>query len=134
MKDLKEINSREDVALLVHTFYDKIRRDDVLGPIFNGMISNWDEHLDHLTTFWESSLFMTKKLEQRYSGNPLDVHVKVDDFAKNAINEKHFGIWLNYWAQTIDELFVGDIANKAKLKARKMATFIHIKLFQARSE
>jgi hemoglobin len=129
-----DIKNREDVAILVNTFYDKIRIDATLGPIFNGMISDWDSHLDHLTTFWESSLFMTKKLEQRYSGNPIEAHIKVDNYAKNTINEQHFGIWLNYWSQTIDELFVGDVADNAKRRARKMATFIHINLFQAREQ
>jgi hemoglobin len=127
-----DIKNREDVALLVDTFYIKIRKDKVLGLIFSGMISDWDAHLNHLTTFWESSLFMTKKLEHRYSGNPLEAHIKVDKFAENKIDEHHFGIWLNYWSQTLDELFVGDVADKAKRRARKMATFIHIKLFEAR--
>ena len=127
-----DIKNREDVAFLVDAFYIKIREDDVLGPIFNGIISDWETHLNHLTTFWESSLFMTKKLEHRYSGNPIETHVKVDKFAKNKIDEHHFGIWLNYWTQTIDELFVGEIADLAKRRARKMATFIHIKLFEAR--
>ena len=130
MKD--SIKNREDIALLVDVFYQKIRKDKVLGPIFNGMIKDWDSHLNHLTTFWESSLFITKKLEQRYSGNPIDAHIKVDHFADNTIDEHHFGIWLNYWSQTVDDLFVGEIADMAKRRARKMATFIHISMFKAR--
>ncbi|WP_375239849.1 group III truncated hemoglobin [Aurantibacter sp.] len=127
-----DIKNREDIALLVDAFYEKIRKDNVLGPIFNGMILDWETHLNHLTTFWESSLFMTKKLEHRYSGNPLEAHIKVDKYAKNTIDEHHFGIWLNYWSQTIDDLFAGEVADNAKRRARKMATFIHIKLFEAR--
>jgi hemoglobin len=128
----QDILNREDVALLVTKFYDKIKVDAILGPIFNGMISDWDSHLDHLTTFWESALFMTKKLPKRYFGNPIEAHIKVDAFANHTLNEQHFGIWLNYWVQTIDDLFNGEVADNAKRRARKMASFIHIKLFEAR--
>lgn len=128
----QDIKNREDIARLVFKFYEKLKQDEVLGPIFCGMISDWDSHLNHLTMFWESSLFMTKKNTQRYAGNPIEAHIKVDKFTNNTINEKHFGIWLNYWFQTIDELFEGETANNAKRRARKMASFIHIKLFEAR--
>ena len=32
---MKSIESREDVQLLVNTLYSKIRKDELLGPIFN---------------------------------------------------------------------------------------------------
>ena len=41
---MKPIESREDVQFLVHTFYSKIRKDELLGPIFNSHISD-DEWL-----------------------------------------------------------------------------------------
>ena len=72
----KDINTREDVAQLVDFFYIKVRQDTTLGPVFNNTITDWPTHLNHLTTFWESSLFFSRKLEYKYSGNPLEVHVK----------------------------------------------------------
>ena len=42
---MKEIENKADVAQLVHTFYAKVRKDAVLGPIFNGIIHDWDAHL-----------------------------------------------------------------------------------------
>jgi hemoglobin len=127
-----DINTREDVFLLVSSFYKKVRKDEVLGPFFNNVIKDWDAHLDRLTTFWESSLFISRKLEQKYLGNPLDAHVKVDKESNNTITELHFGIWLNLWFQTIDELFEGDYAENAKRRARKMGTFLYLKIFEAR--
>ena len=50
------------LPLLVSEFYKKVRKDEVLGPFFNETIQHWEQHLDHLTTFWETSLFMTKQL------------------------------------------------------------------------
>ncbi|WP_034040368.1 group III truncated hemoglobin [Wocania ichthyoenteri] len=130
--DKKDIETRDDVFLLVSSFYIKVRKDIVLGPFFNDVIKDWDEHLEKLTTFWESSLFMTRKLEKKYKGNPLEAHVKVDKENNNAISELHFGLWLNLWFQTIDELFEGDYAENAKRRARKMGTFLYLKIFEAR--
>ncbi|MGH1383932.1 group III truncated hemoglobin [Kordia sp.] len=124
-----DIQNRTDVHLLVTTFYVKIRKDEVLGPIFNNRIHDWNSHLEHLTDFWESSLFFVNK----YKGNPLEKHVEVDVAVGNVINEHHFGIWLNYWIQTLDELFEGEKVSIAKNRARKIGTFIYIKLFEARS-
>lgn len=128
----KDIQTRDDLFLLVSSFYKKVRQDTVLGPFFNNVITNWEAHLQHLTTFWESSLFMTRKLEKKYYGNPLEAHVKVDTKNDNNITELHFGLWLNLWFQTIDELFKGEYAEKAKRRARKMGSFLYLKIFEAR--
>lgn len=128
----KEIANRADVKLLVDEFYIKVRADNLLGPIFNEIITDWDQHLDHLTTFWETSLFIGKKLEHKYVGNPLIAHEKVDDMLDNTISEMHFGVWLNLWYATLDQFFEGEIADNAKRRARKMGTFMYLKIFEAR--
>tara|TARA_R110001583_G_scaffold68933_1_gene195755 strand:- start:4135 stop:4524 length:390 start_codon:yes stop_codon:yes gene_type:complete len=124
----KDIKTREDVFLLVSAFYTKIKKDSLLGPFFNDAIKDWDAHLNLLTTFWESNLFFKTK----YLGNPLEAHVKVDRAHNHAITELHFGMWLNLWLQTIDELFIGEVAENAKYRARKMSTFLYMKIFEAR--
>ncbi len=58
----KDINSREDVHLLVSSFYDKVRKDDFLGPFFNEAISDWDKHIDHLTDFLGIEFVSTYKI------------------------------------------------------------------------
>jgi hemoglobin len=128
----QDIQNREDILLLVTEFYKKVRKDDILGPFFNNVIKDWDAHLQHLTTFWDTSLFMTKKLEHKYKGNPLEVHIKVDKENNHSITELHFGIWLNLWFQTVDELFEGEVTENAKRRARKMGTFLYLSIFQAR--
>ncbi|MBT8243861.1 MAG: group III truncated hemoglobin [Winogradskyella sp.] len=123
-----DIKTREDVFLLVTKFYEKVKKDWVLAPFFNNTIKDWDEHLQHLTTFWESSLF----LKTKFTGNPLEAHVNIDKAHHNSITELHFGLWLNLWFETIDELFVGHYAENAKRRARKMGTFLYLKIFEAR--
>ena len=130
--DKNDLQTRTDVHLLVTSFYDKVKKDELLGPFFLPIIEDWDAHIERLTTFWETSLFMTRKLEQKYYGDPLKVHVKVDQENNQKITEHHFGIWLNLWFQTIDELFVGETAENAKRRARKMGTFLYLNIFQAR--
>ena len=124
----KDLETRDDVYLLVSSFYIKVRKDEVLAPFFNDVIKDWDAHLERLTTFWEASLF----LKTKYTGNPLETHIKVDADNKNTITEQHFGLWLNLWLETIDELFEGDFAQNAKFKARKMGSFLYLKIFEAR--
>lgn len=127
-----DIQTREDVFLLVSSFYDKVRAHDVLGPFFNDVIKDWDAHLDRLTTFWETSLFMTRKLEHKYQGDPLKTHVQVDKENNSKITELHFGLWLNLWFETLDALFEGKTAENAKRRARKMGSFLYLKIFEAR--
>ena len=124
----KDLENRDDVYLLVSSFYKKVRKDEVLAPFFNDVIKDWDAHLERLTTFWEASLF----LKTKYTGNPIETHIKVDTDNKNTITEQHFGLWLNLWLETIDELFEGDFAQNAKFKARKMGSFLYLKIFEAR--
>tara|TARA_R110002049_G_scaffold175107_2_gene342430 strand:+ start:1555 stop:1947 length:393 start_codon:yes stop_codon:yes gene_type:complete len=128
--DKTDINTRTDVHLLVSSFYKKVRKDTVLGPFFNDVIKDWDAHIENLTSFWESSLF----LKTKYFGNPLEAHVKVDKENNNSISELHFGLWINLWFETIDELFEGDYADNAKSRARKMGTFLYLKIFEARQK
>ncbi len=48
----KEILNIEDVTLLVDSFYQKVRKDQLLGGIFNGVIQNrWPEHLEKMYRF-----------------------------------------------------------------------------------
>jgi len=128
----KDIETHEDVHLLVSSFYAKIRKDAFLGPFFNRVITDWEAHIETLTTFWETSLFTTRKLERKYYGNPLTVHVKVDQENNQSITQEHFGNWLNLWFETIDAHFEGEYALKAKQKARKMSTFLYLNIFQSR--
>lgn len=124
----KDIHNRADIFLLVSTFYEKVKKDTLLAPFF-ASIDDWDEHLERLTTFWESSLF----LKTKYLGDPLKAHVKVDKDHKHGIEQKHFGQWMNLWYETIDDLFEGEVAQRAKNRARKMSTFLYMNIFQARS-
>jgi hemoglobin len=51
------------------------------------------------------------------------MHSKVNKNHHHTISQEHFGVWLNIWYQTIDELFEGDYVENEKFRARKMSSF-----------
>lgn len=126
----KDIENRADVALLVRSFYGKIRTDKVLGPIFNAIIDNWETHFDLLTDFWETQLFLKRK----YQGNPITRHQEVDEKTDHTITPEHFGLWINLWFETIDSLFEGERAWIAKNRAQKMSTMLYLEIFKNRNK
>lgn len=132
MIEMKTIESREDVSILVNTFYAKIRKDDLLGPIFNSHIpeEKWPEHLSKLTDFWETNLFGVA----RFKGNPSQKHINVDQNLNHTIDQDHFGRWLYLWFQTIEELYTGEYAEKAKRSAQRMARGQFMMIWQHRPE
>ena len=117
MQKLNDIESRADIELLVHSFYDKIKTDEQLGYIFNQSIQDkWAVHLEKLIDFWESLLFDVSK----YSGRPGFKHLMVDANFGNIINKTHFDRWLFLWYETCDSLFRGDKVEEAKLRATRI--------------
>ena len=126
----KQIENRSDLQLLVRTFYAKIRADQEIGFFFNETITDWEEHLEKLTDFWDMNVFGTKN----YHGNPIIAHNAVDKKFDQQITSNIFGIWLNYWFATIDELFEGENAEILKRRAQKMSTFLFMNIFESRGK
>ncbi len=117
---MKEIENRADLSLLIHSFYDEIRANELLGPIFNSHIESeqWPAHLEKLTDFWETNLFGVPS----FKGNPTMKHKIVDRNLNHSIEASHFEQWLEIWFATIDKLFEGPLANRAKYAAQRMAS------------
>lgn len=108
----QDINTFEDVKSLVDTFYQNVRNNSTLGPIFESYLAgHWNEHLEKLYRFWQTVLLR----EPAYYGKPVPVHFKME------IGEAHFTIWLNIWNNTVDNLFAGSNADRAKLRGRTMS-------------
>ncbi|MES1979408.1 MAG: group III truncated hemoglobin [Pseudomonadota bacterium] len=59
-----------EVYTLVHAFYANVRQDEVLGPIFNAHVNDWNLHLAKLVDFWSSIL----RRSGRFSGAPMPRH------------------------------------------------------------
>lgn len=124
----QDIQNRDDIFVLVSTFYTRVRKSEEIGYFFNEIIQDWPEHLEKLTDFWETNLFMVSK----FRGNPMRTHKEVDQKFNHSIEQKHFGEWLNLWFATIDDLYEGERANIAKNRARNMARNFFMNMYQSR--
>ena len=122
------LNDRIAINFLIKTFYAKVRKDDLLGPVFNSQVRDWPEHLERLTDFWETNLLFRRV----YKGSPLKAHIDTDKRTGQSITTEHFGRWLQLWFETIDRHFYGEHADRAKNHARKMSTHLFMKIFQSR--
>ena len=112
MNNTKEIISLDDIKKLVDTFYEKVRKDDLIGPIFNEKIQDrWPRHLEKMYTFWQTVLLG----EHTYFGSPFPPHANLP------VSHQHFEKWMELFKQTLDELFTGTIAEDAKWRAAKIA-------------
>lgn len=98
---------------LVDQFYARVRRDPFIGPVFDGAIHDWPEHLDKLQAFW-SSVMLTSG---RYKGRPLPAHIKHAD----AIDSRSFVRWLALWKETTDEILDPESAAALQEKAGRIA-------------
>ncbi len=115
----KELENTEDIRILVHSFYDKVRLNEMLGPIFDRVIEDrWPEHLDKMVRFWSTVLLDAKT----YIGTPFMPHLNLP------VEAEHFDQWLALFFQTLDEHFEGEKAGEAKWRANKMAVMFHNKL------
>lgn len=115
-----DITNTTDIELLVNTFYQHIKNDDLLGPVFALRIDEdkWPIHLEKMYRFWGTLLLYT----QNYSGSPFDKHIGLP------VNSTHFAHWIKLFCQTVDDLFVGTVAETAKERANNIALTFEYKL------
>ncbi len=115
----KDIENLDDIKLMVNTFYVRIQKNHVLGPIFEERVGGrWEQHLEKMYRFWQTILFD----EHTYSGAPFPPH------ARMPIDESHFIIWVQNWTGTVDEFFSGPVAEEAKKRGTLMAAIFNSKL------
>ena len=117
--NLPDITTHEDIEFLVNGFYQRIRGNELLSPIFNGIIKDeWQTHLDKMYSFWGSLLLQANT----YNGSPFPRHAKLP------VTKKHFDTWLSLWNAEVDLHFRGEKATEAKWRADKMATMFNSKI------
>lgn len=100
------------IEQLVRGFYARIREDDLLGPVFNSRIHDWEPHLQRMFAFW-SSVVLSSGV---YHGQPMRMHLPLP------IDARHFDRWLGLFEQTARDLFNDRIAEHFLERARRIAT------------
>lgn len=117
----KDIADISDIKVFVDGFYDKVRNDALIGPVFSDtIIGDWQPHLDKMYAFWNASLFGVSG----FRGNPFARHAPLK------IERQHFDRWLLLFNETINHHFEGDIAALAEQRAGQMANMFLLRLNQ----
>ncbi len=123
-----DITTREDVETLVNAFYDKVKKDETIGYIFNENIGmDWSHHLPRMYSFWSLVLLD----EPGYTGNTVSKHIELDK--KTPLEEAHYNKWVELWNSTVDSLYRGPKADEAKKRAMLMKDLIKFKVEWART-
>ncbi|MCD6069002.1 MAG: globin [Bacteroidetes bacterium] len=115
----KDIETIADIRLLVDTFYERVKGNELIGPIFSGRIENrWPEHLEKMYRFWQTVLLDV----HTYSGAPFPPHANIP------VNETHFTTWAKLFTGTVNDLFEGQVANEAIKRGTIMAAVFNSKI------
>ena len=114
----REIEHLDDIKFMVDTFYETVRNDDLIGPIFNERIGErWPEHLAKMYSFWQTVLLE----EHTYQGAPFRPHADLP------VHLEHFERWVELFEKNILLYFTGHKADEALERAGKMAKMFHSK-------
>jgi hemoglobin len=116
--------NEENIALLVRTFYGRAREDELIGPIFNAAVADWDHHLTQISDFWSSMMMKTG----RYNGRPMRPHLVLP------LKAEHFDRWLQLFEPTAREIFPGDVAEAFIIRARRIADSFEMGVASVRGE
>ena len=122
---MKDIETRSDIEELIGKFYEKMLKDPIIGFIFTDIAKiDLDEHLSIICDFWETILF-TRPVYKR-GPEVMNVHHELNK--KIPLKKGHFTRWLFLFSTTVDELFEGERAEKAKERADSIATLMQKRL------
>ena len=122
---MNDITNKEDIKNFVDAFYNEVRIDQLIGPVFASVIpdGNWTPHLERMYSFWNTVLFRVRD----YHGNPFSKHRSLP------IEKIHFDRWLKLLNATLNERFSGEKTEEVKERAEKMGLLFQSKLMHLRN-
>ena len=120
---MPDIQSRQDIELLVDAFYKRVLEDEQIKVFFTKVVSlDWDVHIPVMYDFWESMLLDVAK----YRRNAMLKHLELNE--RRRLESAHFDRWLELWEETVKAHFEGEKASKAISKARQIGELMQFKL------
>lgn len=115
-----ELN-KSTIETLVHAFYDDVRRDPELQPVFDQVIGdNWTPHLARMVEFWSTVMLATHE----FKGNVFGTHMAIGGVAP-----EHFRRWLALFEAAARRLFIPALADEFMLVARRIAASLQYGYF-----
>jgi hemoglobin len=104
------------IARLVDGFYDRVRADPLIGPVFDARISDWAPHLEQMRLFWSSVALMSGV----YHGRPMPKHLPLP------VDARHFDRWLELFEATARDLCPAAAADHFIERARRIAESLEL--------
>ena len=104
------------IERVVRGFYDRVRQDELLGPVFEARIDDWEPHLQRMFAFWSSVALMTG----RYHGAPMPAHAMLP------VGWAHFERWLALFRETAAEVCPPEGAAHVIERAERIARSLHM--------
>lgn len=121
-----DIRNKEDIKVLVDTFYGKVEASPILGFIFNDVANiDWEVHLPHMYNFWAGILFG----ENEFRGNPMFKHIVLSK--KTPMTDIEFAEWLRLFHETMGELYDGPKAEEALMRSKMIARNFLLRINEA---
>ena len=104
------------IERLVRSFYERVRADEMLGPIFDARIRDWEPHLQQMCAFWSSVALMSG----RYHGAPMPKHLPLP------VDATHFDRWLALFEATAAEVCPPEAAAHFLERAHRIAASLEL--------
>lgn len=104
------------IERLIRRFYDNVRDDKLLGPIFDARIADWETHLQRMFAFWSSVMLGSG----RYQGQPMQKHDRLP------IDARHFDHWLSIFERTARDACSPVVAELFIERAQRIATSLEM--------
>ena len=115
--------SRDEIKLLVDSFYKQAMADDMIGIYFTQVIQlDLVEHMPIMYDFWDSTLNGTGA----YKGNPMTKHILLHK--KHAFKTHHFDRWLELWEDNARTIFDEKKSKLVIEKAHQIAQLMQFKV------
>ena len=111
--------TKENLNKLVISFYTRVLKDDLIGPIFIDILGKnlkedkWPAHIELLTNFWASLALG----EKNYNSSPFAPHIEF----KERLSVAAFERWLELFHETLNTIFHPQIADQFLAKSKTIA-------------
>ena len=104
------------IARLVEAFYERVRLDPLIGPVFDARVADWGPHLEQMKLFWSSVALMSGV----YHGRPMPKHLPLP------VDARHFDRWLALFEATAADICPPAAAAHFIERARRIAESLEL--------
>ena len=98
----QRIGGSEGLSRLLRHFYADVRRDPLIGPIFNAQIKDWKHHLEVIASFWETIIGGPSTYARPMPMKHLTLRLREKDFER----------WLFLWQANCRTQLTSDVAKE----------------------